>query len=88
MIAPVLNRMPCLSSLLKGTALIASLEPWECKQAIISSQEDKPGNKFKERAKKCCKEKKLLPLLMSWVTFHSVFTLDENKKFDFTLNGF
>ena len=49
--------MPCLSSLLEITALITSLVPQECKQAIISSQEDKLGVKFNEGAVKCCKEK-------------------------------
>ena len=37
---------------------------------IISSQKDKQGIKFKEGAINCCKEKKLLPLLKSGVTFH------------------
>ena len=45
------------SSLLEITALIASLVPQECKQPIISSQEDKQGIKFKKGAIKCCKEK-------------------------------
>ena len=54
-----------LVPLLEITALFASLVPWECKQVIISSQEVKQGIKFKEGAIKCCKEKKLLLLLMS-----------------------
>ena len=53
--------MPCLSSLLEITALVASLVPWECKQAIILSQEDKQGVKLKEGAIKCCKEKMTSP---------------------------
>ena len=43
------------------TALIASLVSREFKQAIISSQEDKQGNKFKEGAIQCCKEKNYFP---------------------------
>ena len=40
------------------TALIASLVPWECKQEIILSREDKQGIKLKAGAIKCSKEKK------------------------------
>ena len=55
--------MPCLCSLLEISALIAFLVPRECKQAIISSQEDKQGIKFKfkEGAINCCKEKNYFP---------------------------
>ena len=67
--------MPCLSSLLEIAALIASL--MECKQAIISSQEDKQDIKFKEVSIKYYKEKKLLLLLMSGVTFHFSSSLVE-----------
>ena len=52
--------MPCLSSLLEITALIASLVPRECKQGIrfcIPYKEDKQCIKFKEGAINCCKEK-------------------------------
>ena len=59
--------MACLPSLLEITALIASLLRREGKQAIISSQEGKQAIKSKEGAIKCCKEKKLLPHLMSGV---------------------
>ena len=55
------------------TALIASLVPWECRQPIISKQEDKQGIKFNEGAMKCCKEKKLLLLLMSGKTFNCLY---------------
>ena len=48
-------------SVLEITALTASLIPRECKQAIISSQEDKQDIKFKEGAIKCCKEKNFFP---------------------------
>ena len=42
-------------NLLKSiTTLIASLVPRECKQAIISSQKDKQGIKFKEGSIQCC----------------------------------
>ena len=61
MIASALNWMHFLSSLHKITAFIASLVPRECKQAIISSQEDKQGIEFKEGAIKCCKEKNTSP---------------------------
>ena len=53
--------MPYLSSLLEITALISSLIPRECKQAIILRAEDKQGNKFKEEAIKCCREKNSSP---------------------------
>ena len=48
---------------------MASLLCREGKQAIISSQEGKQDIKSKEGAIKCCKEKKILPRLMSGVTF-------------------
>ena len=58
----LLNRsMLNFSSLLEIIALIVSLVPRECKQAIISSQEDKQGIQFKEGAKNCCKEKIYFP---------------------------
>ena len=62
---------------LRITALIASFVPWECKQAIISSQEDKQGIKFKGGAIKCCKYKKLLPLIFHfvWVTAGNVSSI-------------
>ena len=66
------KRRISLFSLLEITALIASLIPQECKQAIISSQEDNQDIKFKEGAIKCCKEKNTLPLVMSGITFHFV----------------
>ena len=49
--------MPCLSSLLEITALIASLILRECKLAIISSQEDKQGIEFNEGVIKWCTKK-------------------------------
>ena len=45
----------------QNNALIASLEPREGKEAIISGQEDKQGIKFKEGAIKCCTEKITFP---------------------------
>ena len=53
-------------------------------QAIVSSQEDKQRIKFKEEAKKCCKEKKLLPRLLSGETFHFLFSrmyIENKSKF-------
>ena len=38
----------------------------EYKQAIVSSQEDKQRIKFKEEAKKCCKEKKITSPPTEW----------------------
>ena len=53
-----------MSSLLEIIALIASLIPGECKQAIVLSQEDKQSIKIKEGAIKVGKENMLLTLLM------------------------
>ena len=66
MSAPALNLMPCLSSLLEIIALVASLVPCECHQAIISSQEDKQVIKFKAGAIKCYKEKKITSPPNEW----------------------
>ena len=53
--------MACLPSFVEITAIIASLVPWECKQAVISSQEGKQAIKTKAGAIKCCKEKNTPP---------------------------
>ena len=50
-------------------ALIASLVPWECKQAVIPCHEGKqPLNQW--RSNKVLQRKKILPCLISGVTFH------------------
>ena len=41
----------CFPTKTKITALIASLAPWECKQAIMSSQEEKQGIKKTSKKK-------------------------------------
>ena len=71
------------------TALIASHLGRECKQAIISRQEDKQINKCKEEAIKYCKEKTFLSLPMSGVTFHflqKISIFDEGETFSVAMS--
>ena len=63
----------CSGLELNALLVLPSFVLWECEKAIISSQEDKQGIRFKEGAIKCSKEKKILPLLLSRVTFHCFF---------------
>ena len=62
-----MNNSDCM--LFEKKNLIASLLRWECKHAIISSWEDKQSKNHKAGSKSAAKKQKLLPRLMSGVTF-------------------